>query len=220
MDQLGRRRTNLVVGRPVLVVIDIQRDVVLPSDVSGIARAEGQKEVIANAERIVEAARVASVPIIFTQEVHRSTGVDFGRELDGDESVHCLEGALTTELWPTLAPRIEANVHEYLITKRRYSAFFGTDMEILLRGLGAETLILIGNLTDVCVHYTFVDAHQFDYHVRVIVDCVCGSSIARHEAALDAMEYLQHGAMRTTEALMETFSSLSSSTSELTEVGT
>ena len=85
---------------------------------------------------------------------------------------------------------------DYLIKKRRYSAFFGTDFEILLRGLKVDTLLLVGGLTDVCVHYTFVDGHQSDYFCRVIEDCVGGSSLEAHEAALRAMEYLQTGARR------------------------
>ena len=219
---------GLLVSSPALVVIDIQQDVLLPSEASGIERAAGQAEVIANAERILEAARAGNVPVIFTQEAHRRTGVDFGRELDGSESVHCLEDEPSTALWPTLVPR-QGEAHEYLVVKRRYSAFFGTDFDILLRGLHVETLVLIGNLTDVCVHYTFVDAHQHDYHVRVVQDCVIGSSTSRHDAALDAMEYLQRGARVVTDAVVEAFTSrahLSGSNSrknavpELTEVGT
>ena len=84
--------------------------------------------------------------------------------------------------------------HDYVVPKRRYSAFYGTDLEILLKGLGAQTLIMVGGLTDVCVHYTFVDGHQGDYFCRVVEDCVGGSSIRAHDGALDAMEYLQTGA--------------------------
>src|SRR5205085_10015653 len=103
------------------------------------------------------------------------------------ETMHLLEGDRSSELVDELAPRAD----EYVITKRRYSCFFGTDLEILLKGLKVDTLLLLGGLTDVCVHYTFVDAHQHDYFVRVIEDCCGGSSRSRHEAALDAMEYLQ-----------------------------
>ena len=119
--------------------------------------------------------------------------MDFGRELDGTEGIHCLEGDPGTELVDELRP----GPGDYFIAKRRYSCFVGTDFEILLRGLRVETLLLVGGLTDVCVHYTFADAHQRDYHVRVLEDCVGGSSPARHDAALDAMEYLQAGARRT-----------------------
>jgi nicotinamidase-related amidase len=94
---------------------------------------------------------------------------------------------------------------EYHVIKRRYSAFFGTDLEILLKGLGAETLILCGGLTDVCVHYTFVDAHQHDYHVRVATDAVGGSTEAAHQASLDAMEYLQTGALRSSTEIIGAF---------------
>ena len=47
-----------------------------------------------------------------------------------------------------------------------------------------------------CVHYTFADAHQRDYYVRVVEDAVAGSSLAAHDASLAAMEYLQTGARR------------------------
>jgi nicotinamidase-related amidase len=91
---------------------------------------------------------------------------------------------------------------DYFIHKRRYSCFFGTELEILLKGLKAETLILIGGMTDVCVHYTFVDAHQHDYYCRVVSDSVGGTSDAAHQASLNAMEYLQEGAVQTTDEIV------------------
>jgi nicotinamidase-related amidase len=130
--------------------------------------------------------------VIFFQEAHRRDLVDFGRELDGAEGIHLLEGDPGTEVDPSLGMRPD----DYFIRKRRYSCFFGTELEILLKGLGADTLILIGGHTDVCVHYTFVDAHQHDYFCRVVEDCVAGSSLEAHDAALAAMEYLQTGARR------------------------
>ena len=66
----------------------------------------------------------------------------------------------------------------------------------------AETLVLTGGLTDVCVHYTFVDGHQRDYFCRVVEDCVAGSSEDAHEAALRAMEYLQTGARRSLDEVL------------------
>jgi nicotinamidase-related amidase len=191
----------MITGRPVLLSVDIQRGYALPAEQTGIALMDGQTELIANAERIAAAARAAGIPIIFFSEEHRRDGVDFGRELDGDEGVHCVEGDEGTALWPTLTP----GPGEYAIAKRRYSCFFGTDLEILLKGLGASTLFLIGGLTDVCVHYTFADSHQHDYRVRVVTDCVLGSTRARHDASLSAMEYLQHGACRPTAEVVDAF---------------
>jgi nicotinamidase-related amidase len=112
--------------------------------------------------------------------------------LDGAEDIHLLEGDPGTEIAVALGMRPD----DYLIRKRRYSCFFGTEFEILLKGLGANTLILIGGHTDVCVHYTFVDGHQHDYFCRVVEDCGAGSSLDAHDEALRAMEYLQTGARR------------------------
>ena len=192
----------MFIGQPVLIVVDIQRGYGMAAEVMGIELMDGASTMISRAEAIVAAARAAAIPIVFFKEVHRRSGVDFGRELDGNEGVHCVEGEPGTEFWPTLTP----GEGEYSIAKRRYSCFFGTDLEILLKGLGASTLLLIGGLTDVCVHYTFADGHQHDYHMRVISDCVIGSSRERHHASLSAMEYLQHGACRPTAELIDAFS--------------
>ncbi len=194
----------LFVGEVALIVVDIQGGSALPGNESGIPHMGGAAERIARAEQLLAAARAARLPVFFFQEVHRRSGVDFGRELDGTEDVHCLEGAPATALWPTLQP----TEGEYHLVKRRYSGFIGTEFELLLRGLGISTLVLIGGLTDVCVHYTFADAHQRDFYVRVVEDCVGGSSEARHYASLDAMEYLQAGARRTAAEILDAFAAL------------
>jgi nicotinamidase-related amidase len=193
----------MLVGKTVLVVVDIQKgaDDDISAEEVGIEIMPGGAERIAVAERILHAAREARVPVVFFQEVHRPSGIDFGRELDGAEAVHCVDGDRATELVESLQPQ-EGEFH---IVKRRYSGFIGTEFEIVLRALRAETLVLIGGLTDVCVHYTFADAHQRDFYVRVVSDCVGGSSIARHNASLDAMEYLQTGAVRTSDEIIGAF---------------
>jgi nicotinamidase-related amidase len=196
----------MLVGKTVLIVIDIQKgaDDDISAEEVGIEIMPGGAERIALSERIVHAAREAGLPVVFFQEVHRPSGIDFGRELDGAESVHCVEGDRATELVDSLQPQ-EGEFH---IVKRRYSGFIGTEFEIILRALRAETLVLIGGLTDVCVHYTFADAHQRDFYVRVVSDAVGGSSIARHNASLDAMEYLQTGAVRTSNEIIGAFAEL------------
>ncbi len=145
--------------RSALLVVDIQRGGAAPTEESGIGVMDGYGKWLRPPSALSSAARAAVVPVIFIQELHRPSGVDFGRELDGEEGIHCVEGAPGTELWPTLRP----GAGDYYVPKRRYSAFFGTDLDILLKGLGVDTVILIGSLTDVCVHYTFVDAHQRDF---------------------------------------------------------
>jgi nicotinamidase-related amidase len=176
-------------GQAALIVIDVQKGELPDSASAGIPVMAGGPERHRRIRGLVAAARAAAVPVIFIQEVHKPSGADFGRELDGAEGQHCIEGELETEL------AIEPRPAEYLIRKRRYSAFFATELDLVLRSLGAQTLILVGALTDVCVHYTAVDAHQHDYRFRVVRDCVGGSTEAAHEAALRAMTYLQRDAV-------------------------
>ena len=201
---------DIIEGTPVLVVVDIQGGEAnssptdSPTDhdaAAGIPLMEGYDEAMANAPALIEKARECNVAVVFFQEAHRRNLVDFGRELDGAEGIHLLEGDPGTEVSDAVGMRPD----DYFIRKRRYSCFFGTEFEILLKGLGADTLILIGGHTDVCVHYTFVDAHQHDYFCRVVQDCVAGSSQPAHDAALNAMEYLQTGARRTTDEILAAF---------------
>jgi len=117
--------------------------------------------------------------------VHKPSLVDIGRELDGAEGPHAIEGEPSTELADGLDPQPE----EFLIRKRRYSAFFGTELDLVLRSYGTRTVLLVGGLTDVCIHYTAVDAHQHDYFVRVATDAVTGDRGEGHiEALLDPQE--------------------------------
>lgn len=203
-DYMDNKRRELIEGQPVLVIIDIQGGGGDEESSSDMPFMSDYKDYMDRAPALVNKARECGVPIVFFQEAHRRDLIDFGRELDGAEGIHLLEGDPGTEIDPALGMR----PNDYFIRKRRYSGFFGTEFEILLKGLKANTLILIGGHTDVCVHYTFVDGHQHDYFCRVVEDCVAGSSQEAHDAALRAMEYLQTGARRTSAEILEAFEAL------------
>jgi biuret amidohydrolase len=187
-------------GTAALIVIDVQKGETLAGD-HGVPIMPGGEQRHERIRALVGAARAAAVPPIFIQEVHKPSLVDFGRELDGEEGVHCIEGEPATELADGLEPTLD----EYLIRKRRYSAFFATELELVLRSYEASSLVLVGTLTDVCVHYTFADAHQRDYRCHVVTDCVGGSSPAAHEAALAAMRYLQRDCLVGSAEVLDAF---------------
>lgn len=174
-----------------LLVIDIQQEDFVDMNESNWN--EPRWDCIRNGRRVLDVFRRKGLPVIQIKEVHRPDMVDFGRELDGSEGIHCVEDRPEND-YARLTYPIEG---EYLISKRRYSAFFDTDLEILLKGLHVDTLYMIGGLTDVCVHYTAVDAHQNDYHIRVVADAVAGSSKEAHDASLRAIQYLQRDALVT-----------------------
>lgn len=203
------------VGNVVLVVVDIQGgglDNPFTPSKPEQSFMPGRAERNARAVDMVAAFREKDVPVVFIQEVHKPSLVDIGRELDGNEGPHCIEGDQATELHPGMDPRPE----EYLIRKRRYSAFFGSELDLVLRGYRAETVVLIGGMTDVCVHYTAVDAHQHDYHFRTVSDLVVGSGEELHEAALRAMKYLQRDALVTGGAVHDWLATLPESVATTT----
>jgi len=192
-----------IIGNPVLVVVDIQ-GIGKGGGSDGIPKMGGGEQRLPRVINLVNTARKRGVPVVFIQEVHKPSMIDIGRELDGSEGPHCAENDPRTELAVGIDPQPE----EFLIRKRRYSAFFGTELEIVLKAYKASTLLMVGGLTDVCIHYTAVDAHQHDYHLRVITDLVGGSSRRAHDAALEAIAYLQRDALVTEDTVLKYMESL------------
>lgn len=170
-------------GKKAVLVIDMQRDFI---DEGAPIECPGGREIIPNIQHLLDLAHHKGLAVIYTQEVHRAQGVDFGRELDGEEPVHCLEGTTGVEIVPDLAPQ----TGDFVIVKRRYSAFFATGLDLLLRGLGVNTLILTGAATDVCVRATAQDGQQLNYWVIVPEECVAGTSVGQHRAALRNIAYI------------------------------
>ena len=67
---------------------------------------------------------------------------------------------------------------EPVLTKPRYSAFFGTPLDTLLRSGGVKTVVVTGVATNVCVESTARDAHQLDYCVVLPTDCIAAFTAA------------------------------------------
>jgi nicotinamidase-related amidase len=191
-----RRRKKMIEGNAALLVIDIQGgsvDLINQEVLLAGLSLEGYVDIIPKAKTLIDACRGAGIPVVYTQEFHRESLVDFGRETDGNEGIHCLEGTPGVEIVAEIAPQ----AGEYVLRKTRYDCFFQTGLDWYLNGIGVlpgDTLIIIGAMTNVCVHYGTVGAHQRDYHVRVVEECVAGSTRKAHEAALEQIEYLQTGA--------------------------
>ena len=172
-----------------LLIIDMQYDFLAEG---APVFCVGGLEMIPRVQQLANACRKQNIPVIYTREVHRPSGIDMGRELDGNEPDHCLDGSKGAEIHQDLTP----NQGDYLVNKVRYDAFLGTELSFLLNGLGVfpgHTLIICGVASNVCVHYTSAGAHQRDYRIKVVEDCCAGSSIEEHEAAMRQVNYLQHG---------------------------
>jgi nicotinamidase-related amidase len=179
----------MIKGNAALLVIDMQHDFL---DKGAPVHCVGGMEMVPKVKTLVKACRDARIPVIFTQEVHRPTRIDMGRELDGNEPDHCLLGTRGVEIHQELQPTED----DYHVRKARYDAFLGTDLQFLLNGLMVlphDTLIICGVASNVCVHYTAAAGHQRDYRLKVVEDCCAGSTVEEHEAALTQINYLQNG---------------------------
>lgn len=103
MLQQLRPKQDLIEGTPALIVIDIQGELFAEGEPGPIPEMPNFDERMALARKPTDKARERDMPVIFIQEVHRPDLVDFGRELDGAEDVHCLEDDLDTAIAAALS---------------------------------------------------------------------------------------------------------------------
>ena len=112
---------------------------------------------------------------------------------------NCIEGTWGIEIDPML-PVDEKK--DYVIRKRRYSGFFGTDLDLVLRQLEVKNLIIVGTKTNCCIRATVTDAFYLDYNPIVLSDCVATNSQVVNDVHLeDIRKYL--GQVMTSQELFE-----------------
>jgi nicotinamidase-related amidase len=162
-------------SRQAVLVIDVVKDFTDPAGKVSHTQAAG---IVPNIDRFVGEARARGALIIWIIDQHRAGKPDW--ELDHVRA-HCLEGTAGVELAPPLEPAPE----DYVINKRRYSAFAGTDLDLILRDNHIDTLFLTGTKTNVCIRATAQDAFQNNYHVVVPRECVSTDKPHLHEANLE-----------------------------------
>lgn len=93
---------------------------------------------------------------------------------------HCIEGTWGAQVIDELAPQPE----DYQIPKRRFSGFYQTDLDLVLRELGRKTVVVTGVVTNICVRSTCHDAFFLGYQVVVPKDCVRATGPREQESTL------------------------------------
>lgn len=152
----------------------------------------GLRTVAENTNTLVRAARAADIPIIWGKEEHREDLADYGAEFLCSEPIHALEGSDGVALADAMdVDENDLEPAEYVVVKRRYDLFFRTDLEYLLDTYDVDTVIVVGVMTNICVHYTAHGAHERDYAFRVVEECTAAPTEFLHEAGLRFIEYLQ-----------------------------
>jgi nicotinamidase-related amidase len=177
---------SLVSGRTALVLIDLQNDFLHPQGwyaKSGIDVSH-MRRVIEPTKELVGQARQAGLPIVWTRHGFReeTAGVFFALR------PFLREGGLRVGTWGhDVYEEFTVEAQDYVSHKSRLSAFYNTDLEVILRGVNADTVLFTGVLTNQCVAASSKDANFRDFKPVVIADCT-GTTMPRlHEPALEMM---------------------------------
>ena len=156
-----------------LLVIDVQREYFDPD---GPAYVEHARDIVDNVNRLVDAFRAQGLPLVFVRHAHRSDGSDAGRMGDfsaPDEEDSFVEGTPRVEF----ISELHVEPGDVVVTKRRYSAFRGTELEAVLRTAGVRAVVVCGLMTSFCCETTARDAHGRDYEVLFVADAVEGPDL-------------------------------------------
>lgn len=161
--------------KPVLVVIDLQQDFL-----TGEGRRPTEPRLVRRVSRLVRFARAAGIPVLHVRTLYRDDLRDATLHMRDRRLRLCIDGTPGAEFFPSVLPARG----EKVITKKRYSAFYGTDLEKHLERLDADLVILAGVNTHACVRQTAVDAYQRDLRVVIPREAVGGPDAAQHRTSL------------------------------------
>jgi len=135
--------------------------------------------ILPNLKRLIQHYREKGRPVIYSKHVHHPDHLDSGIMGWWWEGM-CIEDSPESEIHPELAPLPS----EKVISKHRYSAFYNTDLETILRVLRIEDLVISGVMTNMCVESTSRDAYYRDYRVFIPADGTGSINEEMHLASL------------------------------------
>ena len=136
------------------------------------------RRIIPAVQRLIDAEQARGSAVIFVCDAHDPDDLEFQMF-----PVHCVRGTDETQLIPELR-----QYDGIRLEKRRYSAFFDTDLDQTLAQINPDKLIICGVCTDICVMHTAADARNRDYIVEVPADCVASFDQKAHDSALTHMQ--------------------------------
>ena len=136
------------------------------------------RKIIPGVQRLIEKELDSGSRLFFICDSHDPEDLEFQMF-----PRHCVTGTREAEVIPELS-----KYGGQIVPKRRYSAFYGTDLGNQLAELKPEKVIICGVCTDICVMHTAADARNRDYDVEVPVDCVATFDVQAHEYALQHMD--------------------------------
>ena len=161
--------------KPAIIVVDMLKDNLKESPRNPYFQ-EG-RAIIPNLQKLLEEGRKRRFPIIFACDSFLEGDFIFS----GKMKIHSLRGTKGAEVVEDLNPKPT----DTILPKRRFSAFFKTDLDQTLRTLGVDTIVVTGITTEVCVLTTVMDGLSHDFSAIILEDCSASRTREAHQSCLN-----------------------------------
>lgn len=163
-------------SKAALMVVDMQLFFLDPASPTFTC---GGLAILPNLKKLIQAFRSSGLPVIYTRHVHHPDMLDAGIMGWWWEGM-CKEGSPESEVHPEIAPLPS----DKQVLKHRYSSFYNTDLETILRCLKVEDLVISGIMTNMCCESTAREAYYRDYRVFFLADGTGSINEEMHLASL------------------------------------
>jgi ureidoacrylate peracid hydrolase len=190
-------------GNTALIVVDVQNDFCHNQGVFSkykSATLNHVEQAVSNLSALIEKCREFDLPIIFVRTIH-STWTDSPSWLKRMEGAGEKMRICRPDSWGSNFYNVAPKEGDCIVTKHRYSAFIGTDLDLILKSQGIEYILVTGVATNVCVESTARDGYHCDYNVILIEDCCGAYDKAEHAATLNNISKF-FGTVTTSETLI------------------
>ncbi|MBR4950205.1 MAG: cysteine hydrolase [Clostridia bacterium] len=154
-------------NKTALIIVDMVKDF---TDPEGLVFYPQNREILPKIKEVLSFCREKNALIIFLRHSYRAKKYD--KNLVNMRK-NCIENSGGDEIDPML---FVDEVKDYVVKKRRYSGFVGTDLDMILRENGIRKIIIVGTKTNCCIRATVTDAYNLDYIPYVIEECVATNS--------------------------------------------
>ena len=177
-----------------LVVIDLQKGIVAMK-----TEPHASSAVVSRATRLVEAFRSKNMPVVLVRVATRRDGSDRLKPiLDADSGFGSMK--LPSD-WSDIVPELGQKESDIVITKRQWGAFYGTELDLLLRRLGIDTIVLCGIATNIGVESTARFAFEYGYQQIFVEDATSARSKVEHDHTFE-INFPRIGRVRSTEEVL------------------
>jgi nicotinamidase-related amidase len=181
-------------GKPALLIIDMQNDFVLEGKPLKVA---GAREIIPKIQTVLSEFRKRSLPVFHILRVHRPDGSDV--EIIRQDLFRNHPFAVAGTRGAAVTDELTPGPGEHVLEKIRMSAFIGTELDLVLRTLGISTLFVCGIQTPNCIRTTVFDGVAYNYPVVLVDDATGASSEEVHRANIRDMRNIGIRIVKTAE---------------------